>query len=189
MKNLLLRLCALVLCLSMAVCLAACDDSPADPSASESASSEEQPYSLTEPVESGEVVPIPDKNLAKAMREAMNLPEEYEMTTRHCEELTYLDLRGKDIKNLDGLQYCESLEVLYASHNDIVHLDALEDLSYLFILDLSNNRIKDVTPILGLQNLMLIDLYNNPGIDKQAVYAAFDFDKTYISIEYTPVGW
>lgn len=171
----------------MCLCLCACEDDPG--SSSLSVMDPDAPYSLTEQVHYTDPVPFPDKNLEKALREAMKLPEKYEITPLHCSGLSYLDLRGKGITNLDGLQYCTGLEVLYAGDNEIVHLDALEGLIDLFILDLSNNNVRDVAPILKLSNLMLIDLYGNPVEDILSVQKAFDIDKTYISFEYSPVAW
>lgn len=192
MKKLFRSALCLVLALSLLLCLCACGEDQPDPSepvsGSEDAGSDEA-YSLSAPVENGEVIPIPDENLRKALRTAMNLPDEYEITTMHAIQLMYLDLRGLDIRNLDGLQYCLSLEVLYIGDNQIKHLDALKGLEDLFILDFSNNRVKDVTPILGLSNLMFIDPTGNPLEDESLLEQTFDIDKTYVVGKQPLVPW
>ncbi len=192
MKKLLRSALCLVLALSLLLCLCACgEDTPgsSEPASGSEVADSDEAYSLSAPVEYGEAIPIPDENLRKALRAAMNLPDAYEITTMHAIQLMYLDLRGLNIKNLDGLQYCLSLEVLYISDNQIEHLDALEELEDLFILDFSNNKVKDVTPILGLSNLMFIDPTGNPLDNEGLLEQTFDIEKTYLVGEQPLVPW
>lgn len=130
-------------------------------------------------------VPFPDKNLEKAVRKAMHYTDKMVITRTGATYLEYLNIRGCNITNLDGLQYFTSLEVLYASDNKIKHLEALSGLVNLFALDLSDNRIVDITPLTLLTNLLFVDLYGNPDLKNvDALEAKLDVDKTYISFRH-----
>ena len=192
MKKLFRSALCLVLALSLLLCLCACGEDqpdPSEPSSGSEIAGSDAPYSLMDEVGYREKIPFPDKKLEAAIRAAMKLPEKYDITPMHVSQLMYLDLRGLEITNLDGLQYCASLEVLYLSDNEIVHLDALEKLEYLFILDFSGNKVRDVTPILKLPNLMFIDPQGNPLEDSELLDQTFDIDKTYVVGELPPVSW
>lgn len=181
------RILALLLTVLLALTLlSACDRGPqeSDPSAS----SEDAPYSLSPAVGEDEKIVFRDKALEAAVREQMELPEKYDITPRHCAMVTRLDLRGKGIRDIDGLQYFASMEVLYLGDNEVVHLDALRDLTNLFSLDVSHNRVKDVSPLLGLFNLMFLDVAGNPMENYEALYA-FDEDHTYLCNYDATVPW
>ena len=192
MKKLFRSALCLVLALSLLLCLCACGEDQPDPSGpvsgSEGAGSD-APYSLMDEVGVDEKIPFPDKKLEAAIRKAMNLPDKYDITPTHANQLMYLDLRGLGITNLDGLQYCGSLEVLYLADNEIVHLDALEKMEYLFILDFSGNKVRDVSPVLNLKNLMFIDPMDNPLENEELLTQSFNIDKTYIVSEPPVVSW
>ena len=182
----------LVLSLSLLFCLCACGEDtpdPSEPASGSEISGSDEAYSLMDEVGYREKINFPDKKLEIAIREAMQLPEKYDITPMHMSQLIYLDLRGLGITNLDGLQYCASLEVLYLADNEIVHLDALEKLDYLFILDFSGNKVRDVNPILKLSNLMFIDPTGNPLEDDGILDMTFDIDKTYVVSPPQTVYW
>jgi len=192
MKKLLRSALCLILSISLLFCLCACGEDtpdPSEPASGSEISGSDEAYSLMDEVGYREKINFPDKKLETALREAMQLPERFDITPMHMSQLMYLDLRGLGITNLDGLQYCASLEVLYLADNEIVYLDALEKLDYLFILDFSGNRVRDVSPILKLENLMFIDPTDNPLENKGLLSGSFDIDKTYVVTETPGVAW
>ncbi len=156
------------------------------PSASEP---DDGAYTLSPAVGEHEKIPFGDAKLEQAIRQAMELPEQYDITPAHCRALVYLDIRGLGVSNLDGLQYCYSLEVLYAGHNRISCLAALTGMEDMFILDLSDNRIDDISGITYMKNLMLLDLHGNPLREGPSPQSVFNTDQTYIATEFSAVPW
>lgn len=192
MKKLLRSALCLILALSLLLCLCACgEDAPdsSEPASGSEVAGSDGAYSLMGEVGEDEKIPFPDKKLEVAIREAMQLPEKYDITPTHMNQLMYLDLRGLGITNLDGLQYATSLEVLYLADNEIVYLDALVKMEYLFILDFSGNHVRDVSPILNLENLMFIDPSNNPLENEGLLSGSFNIDKTYVVGDLPLISW
>lgn len=80
----------------------------------------------------------------------------------HCRHLVTLDLSGNVLTNLDGMEGLAYLEELYLADNMIGYIDAVTYLSCLKVLDLSGNQVDDVLPLLTLPALRFVNLIGNP---------------------------
>ena len=129
------------------------------------------------------IVAIPDENLAKSIREALELPEDADITAGQLatlEELWCSDSRSGPITDWTGLEYATQLEALYLRHcllsinpvtderegiwnwdKESADLTPLVGLKNLYYLDLSINLIKDLTPLKVLKNLKVLILKEN----------------------------
>ncbi|MFB7138211.1 polysaccharide deacetylase family protein [Gottfriedia sp. NPDC056225] len=89
--------------------------------------------------EIGGVATFIDRNMEKAIREKLSNPFEQWISISKLNEITELDLSGKNISNLDGIQYFMNLERLNLSNNNISDFRLLDKLTKLNQLDVSNN--------------------------------------------------
>lgn len=103
---------------------------------------------------------FPDKNLAAAVQAALRLPKP-EFKDDDLAKLSVLDISGKGVKDLTGLEKCRGLAQLKATKNEIAKLDALKDMPVLQSLDLEANKIADITPLAGLAKLQYLELTGN----------------------------
>lgn len=111
-----------------------------------------------------------DENLAKAILEILeqkNLPDYKEETVKQALlGIRQLDLSGKNIKDISGINEFKNLEALNLSDNEIENIDAIK-LANLMVLNLSNNKIASLVDlenrfgILGLLELRELNLSNN----------------------------
>ena len=131
----------------------------------------------------GQVVEMPDSNLRRAVREALNLPAGAPITQADMLKLTELDARDSRIQNLTGLEYATNLislrlngnqiegisplanlthlKVLRLDHNNIVDISALANLTQLIELHLDSNRIGNINPLVNLTYLKFVRLDGN----------------------------
>lgn len=72
-----------------------------------------------------------------------------------------INLNGKDIKNIEGLQHAKYLLSLKLSDNEIYDLTPIENLKYLNFLDLRSNKIDDISTISKLKDLSYLYISNN----------------------------
>jgi len=80
-----------------------------------------------------------DRNMESSIREIISNPLEQWIAISELSKITELDLSGKNISNLDGIQYFLNLEKLNLSNNQITDFRLLEKLPKLKKIDLSNN--------------------------------------------------
>ena len=99
------------------------------------------------------VVSIPDRNLAKAVREVLGLGTNAPITQRWMQRLTALDARESQIKNLTGLEHATRLRGLEVRGNQIRDIRPLAELKSLKELGLDLNPIQDITPLANLTQL------------------------------------
>lgn len=123
------------------------------------------------------IVVIPDENLAKSIREALELSEDVDITAGQLATLESLYCSGGRITDWTGMEYATQLHSLNLSRcllstnpitgeresiwdwdkeaADLTPLAGLKNLAYLY---LDENLIKDLTPLKVLRNLELLDL-------------------------------
>ena len=91
---------------------------------------------------------IPDKNLEKAIREALGKPEG---TIAKADMATIVNIVAKrqEIENLGGLEYCVNMESLAVPFNNISDISPLSSLTNLKELDLTSNKVNDLTVLSG----------------------------------------
>ncbi len=126
---------------------------------------------------------MPDPNLRQAVREALELPDEIQLTQLLMNQLTKLDAYRKEITDLTGMEHATNLiwlsfannhvsvlsplaelfklETLYLWANPISDLSSLADLMNLKALDLGACQISDIRPLANLRNLESLRLHYN----------------------------
>lgn len=80
-------------------------------------------------------------------------------------KITHLDISGRQIQRLDGIEDLLRLSVLDMSQNRVTNLGPLEKLRQLAELSASENGLVDVSPIKHLSRLRKLDLRDNRIID------------------------
>ena len=113
-------------------------------------------------VEVDKVVSIPDANLAKAVRKALELGNNARITNQQLLKLSELDAQGSKIKNLTGLQHATQLTRLRLDRNQIRNLNPLSGLTRLKTLTLDENQISNVRPLTKLKQLDWLLIGGNP---------------------------
>lgn len=100
------------------------------------------------------------------------LPELKELTIADCslstiselngaDGLTYLNLSGNTLRNLEVLSPMTELTELHLQNNAIAGLDALSTLSKLETLDISHNAVSSLAPLSSCVNLKWLDVSYN----------------------------
>ncbi len=129
-----------------------------------------------------QAVSFPDPQLERAIREIVHRPIGPILNVDLL-GIKEVDLSGRGIRDLTGLEYCRDMKVLtindtqitdfspisamrgltwlYLEDNGITHISFLADLRTLQILDLTNNDVTDLSPISGLPMLWKLFLSNN----------------------------
>lgn len=77
------------------------------------------------------------------------------------EDVTELDLSGRQLSDLSALSVCRQLVRLNLSGNAISDLSPLMDLPYLEELDISNNQVSDLRPLMALKSLQKVNAAQN----------------------------
>lgn len=115
-------------------------------------------------------VTFPDANLEAAIRDILGQLEGDIMRPK-CLDCVGLNLKGKGIASIEGLQYFENLEFLSLApdtndqinwtYNEVSDLTPLTNLTKLTKLYLKENHISDITPLAGLTELTELSLNVN----------------------------
>jgi hypothetical protein len=125
--------------------------------------------------------PFECDNFAAAVREIAGIPDGADIQRSDVEHIRELDVKGRGITSLAGIEYFTSLQVLICQENNITELDisnnlelsilhgAVNRLTYidvssntaLTVLDLMGNRILSLDVSRNI-NLIQLDLMNNP---------------------------
>ena len=105
-----------------------------------------------------QIVEIPDRNLRRALRETLNLPDEIPITQPEMLRLKRLEAPDRQIANLTGLEYASNLKWLRLQRNNISDIKPLSGLNQLEGLGLWTNPISDLSPLANLTNLGQLDL-------------------------------
>ncbi|MDE0040685.1 MAG: leucine-rich repeat domain-containing protein, partial [Candidatus Poribacteria bacterium] len=108
-----------------------------------------------------QVVEIPDPYLRAAIREALNLPNDSQITVQDISQLTDLRAQNTGIESLDGLEYATNLRRLWLGSNPLSDLSPISNCSKLEDLDISGCGISDIFALRGLVNLLGVNLGGN----------------------------
>jgi len=108
-----------------------------------------------------------DPNLLAAIREALGKGPDEDITREDALRTTNLDLIGKNIHDLSGLECFVNLKDLELESNQIVDTQPLAGLVNLTALFLGYNQISNLQPLSGLVNLRELYLYSNQISDLQ----------------------
>ena len=100
-----------------------------------------------------------DENFRAAVRDELNLPADAPIYDTDVESIEILDVHGRNIENLAGIEYCIGLEELHCNNNAIVSLD-VSGLSNLRILNCYENRLTELN-VTGLTELRTLNCSSN----------------------------
>ncbi len=107
-----------------------------------------------------EIVTFGDKVLEREIRELINNYSE-PIYKRQLLSITKLELSGRGIVDLQGLEGMENLIYLDLSNNEISNIDSIKKLVKLKKLVLHKNKIGSIKSIESLRSLEELDLSNN----------------------------
>ncbi|EJQ74628.1 hypothetical protein IG7_00396, partial [Bacillus cereus HuA2-4] len=109
---------------------------------------------------------ILDKNLQQHInkknfgRENLNAPITKEDLLQ-IKTLEILKEKGKEIKDLTGLEYMTNLENLTLEGLGLKNIEFISNLKQLKDVNVSHNKIEDITPLSSLENLQWLNLADN----------------------------
>ena len=103
---------------------------------------------------------FPDRRLREALEEALGKEPGAAIAPAEVAALRSLDLRGRRIASLAGLELATNLATLELSENAVNDISPLGSLARLAHLDLDGNPVYDVTPLSGLVGLTFLGLAN-----------------------------
>ena len=109
-------------------------------------------------IASAQIVEIPDKNLERAIRETLQLPDGVPITQQEMLRLTGLAAEVAEVETLIGLEYATNLKSLYLRNNPIKDLTPLAKLTQLELLHMPGVPINDLTPLGNLTQLKELTL-------------------------------
>jgi len=104
-----------------------------------------------------------DPQLEEGVREALGKPEG-RLYTHQLLTLIELDLSGRGIRELEGIEGIRNLRVLDLSDNQIENLTPLQGLKKLQKLNLRENRVRDITALAEMKQLTYLNLHSNEDI-------------------------
>ncbi|WP_343102036.1 cell wall-binding repeat-containing protein [Romboutsia sp. MSSM.1001216sp_RTP31141st1_G3_RTP31141_220114] len=110
------------------------------------------------------IVTIPDPNLKKALNENLHRDPNTDITYSDLSSLQYINLQGKEISNIEGLQYCTNAIQIWLQDNNISDISPLGEMNGndrahgLEMLYLNNNQIEDIAPLGKLEAPKLSEL-------------------------------
>lgn len=102
-----------------------------------------------------------DKNLESAIKNALKLGGEENITSINILKLTHFRALEKNISDLSGLEYAENLQLLTLTGNKITSLDPLKNLNQLYSVGFAYNPDLKMEEILKLEHLTELDLSGN----------------------------
>ena len=105
---------------------------------------------------------VEDEFLKKALIARLGADSNGEPDFSKQGDITFLDLRGKYIETLDGIQNFTNLTTLIVDDNEISSIAPLASMTSLEYLDISGQNIEDLSAISGLTNLVELDVSDNP---------------------------
>lgn len=124
---------------------------------------------ISEDSSANEIINIPDNNLKGVLNKALSQPEDSDITKGQLEAFNGINLRAKNISNLEGLQYCINTGVIDLSDNQISDLTPLKDLTNLQVLDASTNNISDIGALSNLTKMKVLGFHDNNISDIQGL--------------------
>ena len=110
--------------------------------------------SPSQPELPGGTVHIPDTNLRSIIAEVLGKSPNAPITAEEMERLEELNVPGRGIQDLTGLQFATNVTFLQLEDNEISDLSPLAGLINLSRLYLHDNPVSDISPLRGLKNLV-----------------------------------
>lgn len=105
---------------------------------------------------------VPDINMREAINQILARPAYTWVTETDMESFTgTLDISGRNIKSIEGMQYATGVTYINIYNNQISDITPLQGLTGLTRLIVSSNQISDLAPLANLTNLTFLNLYIN----------------------------
>ena len=123
-----------------------------------------QPSELCSDYPDYAIATFEDANLAAAIRAALSVGAQDDLTCNLLTGLVNLGADNAEITSLVGIQNLTSLTNLHLYNNSISDISALSGLTSLTFLGLNNNSISDISALSGLTSLTNLRLSNNNSI-------------------------
>ena len=107
---------------------------------------------------------FPDKNLEAAVRKYVFSKKQTvePLVEEDVRDLSTMVAKGKEIRDLTGIEKCRSLALLDLADNEISDITGLKGLTNIQSLDLSKNKIADLNPLRELAKLQYLHLARQP---------------------------
>ena len=121
----------------------------------------EPPVVTTPDVIPGSQVHIPDPILRAAVAEGIRRSPDVPITASGMKRLRRIDLAGKGVRDLTGLEFATNLTWLHLPDNQVSDLSPIAGLIELRELWARHNHISDISPVKGLTNLTHLELDRN----------------------------
>jgi hypothetical protein len=102
-----------------------------------------------------------DPSLEAAVRRALSLEADEELTCLRASSLTELTAEEAAIQDLRGIEALTGLTELHLSGNPITDLSPLRGLASLEVLFLSGGSVRDLSPLRSLQRLRILHIGSN----------------------------
>lgn len=112
---------------------------------------------------------VTDEFLKAALVERLGADSEGEPDWTRQSDVTFLDLSGKYIESLDGIQNFTNLSTLILEGNEISDITALESMTSIKYLDISGQNIDDLSAISNMTGMLELDVSDNPITSIEAV--------------------
>lgn len=137
----------------------------------------------TNKTEKAEASIFPDKNLEKAVRKFVfeKRDSDKPITESDVANLSTIEGKGLQIKDLTGLEKCRSLASLDLAKNSITNLGPISELTSIQYLNLANNQISDIAPLSKIIALQYIELSNNKVSDLKPLTGLTNMASLYLS--------
>ena len=104
---------------------------------------------------------ITDKYLKEALIGILGADSEGEPDFSKQADIKYLELEGRYIQSLEGIQKFTNLETLILANNELKDITALGSMNSLRYLDISGQEIQDLSPLSGLTGLVALNVSDN----------------------------
>lgn len=129
---------------------------------------------LAAPAQSARAQEIfPDENLRAVIKEILVKKQinKEQIEEADLKSIYFLEVRGRGIKDLTGLEKCTNLASIKLPENEIESVAPLAGLKNVQELHLQQNKIGDIAPLGGMEKLQYIQLDHNQvtrldGLDK-----------------------
>ena len=105
------------------------------------------------------LIHLQDQGIYTGLR--MNNLDDLITSIAKLDNLTYLNLSGNRITNIDSLGKLRNIIYLDLSENNITKIDPIGNLKQLLCLNLSENKVTDITPLIKCNLISTLFLQNN----------------------------
>ncbi|QEG38778.1 Internalin-A precursor [Roseimaritima ulvae] len=126
---------------------------------------------------------FPDPGLEAAVRAEVFAKRynEEPLTKEDVQNISRVVGRGKEIKNLEGLQHCPAVMLLDFEDNAITDLTPIAKLKRLQSVTLAGNQIEDLKPLKDLTGIQLLDVSRNKVKDLSPLTAMANLRTLYVA--------